>query len=92
MSVNGPVADGPREILKAVSGEPPSSGVGHDNLATVFALLTLPPTNGAPGIADSTGSFAANIRLPPVWRAMVPFAVLSLLPPLMQAAVTQPSV
>ena len=54
---------------------PPSSGIGHERLTAVPLPLTPPLTPGAPVSAGSTGSKAANIRLPPDCRVIVALAV-----------------
>src|ERR1044072_8061986 len=52
--------------------EPELSGACHDRWTVEFTRLPVRP--GACGIAGSTGSNAANIRLPPDWRGMGAFA------------------
>src|SRR3954471_1372384 len=69
-------------------GEPPLSGTCQ--FKTTLLVVELAVTAGAPGIPGSTGSKAANMRLPPLWRVIVAFVVNELGPPFTHAP-TQPS-
>src|SRR5882672_1006893 len=68
--------------------EPALSGACHDRWTVELASVPLTP--GAAGRLGSTGSNAANIRLPPHWRVMVAFAEFEFGPPLTQPLM-QPS-
>src|ERR1051325_8762577 len=68
--------------------EPELSGACHDRWTVEFTRLPVRP--GACGIAGSTGSNAANIRLPPDWRVMVALAEFEFGPASTQP-LTQPS-